>query len=64
MEWGRFLMVVGSIFATAGLTVLLAIKCVFEQPVPSLIVTIFSLGLSVVMLGGLIIYAVPKEREK
>ena len=64
MEWGRFLMVVGSIFATAGLTVLLAIKCVFEQPVPSLVVTIFSLGLSVVMLGGLIIYAVPKEREK
>ena len=64
MEWGRFLMVVGSIFATAGLTVLLAIKCVFEQPVPSLIVTIFSLGLSVVMLGGLIIYAVPKEKEK
>ena len=64
MEWGRFLMVVGSIFATAGLTVLLAIKCVFEQPVPSLVLTIFSLGLSVVMLGGLIIYAVPKEREK
>ena len=64
MEWGRFLMVLGSIFATAGLTVLLAIKCVFEQPVPSLVVTIFSLGLSVVMLGGLIIYAVPKEREK
>lgn len=64
MEWGRFLMVIGSIFATAGLTVLLAIKCVFEQPVPSLIVTIFSLGLSVVMLGGLIIYAVPKEKEK
>lgn len=64
MEWGRFLMVIGSIFATAGLTVLLAIKCVFEQPVPSLVVTIFSLGLSVVMLGGLIIYAVPKEREK
>ena len=64
MEWGRFLMVVGSIFATAGLTVLLAIKCVFEQPVPSLVVTIFSLGLSVVMLGGLIIYAVPKEKEK
>ena len=57
-------MVIGSIFATAGLTVLLAIKCVFEQPVPSLVVTIFSLGLSVVMLGGLIIYAVPKEREK
>lgn len=43
---------------------LLAIKCVFEQPVPSLVVTIFSLGLSVVMLGGLIIYAVPKEKEK
>lgn len=64
MEWGRFLMVIGSIFATAGLTVLLAIKCVFEQPVPSLVVTIFSLGLSVVMLGGLIIYAVPKEKEK
>lgn len=64
MEWGRFLMVIGSIFATAGLTVLLAIKCVFEQPVPSLVVTIFSLGLSVVMLGGLIIYAVPKENEK
>ena len=64
MEWGRFLMVIGSIFATAGLTVLLAIKCVFEQPVPSLVLTIFSLGLSVVMLGGLIIYAVPKEREK
>lgn len=64
MEWGRFLMVIGSIFATAGLTVLLAIKCVFEQPVPSLVVTIFSLGLSAVMLGGLIIYAVPKEKEK
>ena len=64
MEWGRFLMVVGSIFATAGLTVLLAMKCVHEQPVPSLVLTIFSLGLSVVMLGGLIIYAVPKEREK
>lgn len=64
MEWGRFLMVIGSIFATAGLTVLLAIKCVFEQPVPSLVVTIFSLGLSVVMLGGLITYAVPKEKEK
>lgn len=64
MDWGRFLMVIGSIFATAGLTVLLAIKCVFEQPVPSLVVTIFSLGLSVVMLGGLIIYAVPKEKEK
>ena len=64
MEWGRFLMVIGSILATAGLTVLLAIKCVFEQPVPSLVVTIFSLGLSVVMLGGLIIYAVPKEKEK
>lgn len=64
MEWGRFLMVIGSIFATAGLTVLLAIKCVFEQPVPSLVVTIFSLGLSVVMLGGLTIYAVPKEKEK
>ena len=64
MEWGRFLTAVGSIFATAGLTVLLAMKCVLEQPVPSLVLTIFSLGLSVVMLGGLIIYAVPKEREK
>ena len=64
MGWGRFLMVVGSIFATAGLTVILAMKCVLEQPVPSLVLTIFSLGLSVVMLGGLIIYAVPKEREK
>ncbi len=64
MEWGRFLTAVGSIFATAGLTVLLMLKCVLDQPVPDAIVTIFGVGMCIVLLGGLIIYAIPKEKEK
>lgn len=64
MEWGRFLMTVGSIFASAGLTMLLALKYVFERPVPDAIMTSFGLGLGVVILGGLIIYAIPKEKKE
>ena len=36
MEWGRFLQVIGSIFATAGLVMLMLFKYVLEADAPDL----------------------------
>ena len=36
MEWGHFLQVIGSIFATAGLVMLMVFKYVIEAAVPSM----------------------------
>lgn len=64
MEWGRFLMRIGAIFGTAGCTLLLFFKCVLDEIAPSIVMDAFGLGLGLVMLGGLIIYAVtPKEQK-
>ena len=60
MEWGHFLQVIGSIFATAGLVMLMVFKYVIEAAVPSMVMASFGLGLGVV-LGSLVIYAIPKK---
>ena len=60
MEWGHFLQVIGSIFATAGL-VMMVFKYVIEAAVPSMVMASFGLGLGVVLLGSLVIYAIPKK---
>ena len=59
MEWGHFLQVIGSIFATAGLVMLMVFKYVIA--VPSMVMASFGLGLGVVLLGSLVIYAIPKK---
>ena len=51
MEWGHFLQVIGSIFATAGLVMLMVFKYVIEAAVPSMVMASFGLGLGV-LLGG------------
>ena len=61
MEWGHFLQVIGSIFATAGLAVLLVLKYALNVEVPEVATTSFYLGLGVVLLGSLTIYAIPKK---
>lgn len=61
MEWGRFLQVTGSIFATAGLVMLMLFKYVLEADAPDGVMASFGLGLGVVLLGALIIYAIPKR---
>ncbi len=63
MEWGRFLQVIGSIFATAGLVMLMLFKYVLEADAPDGVMAPFGLGLGVVLLGALIIYAIPKKNE-
>ncbi len=62
MEWGRFLRAIGSVFATAGLTVLMIFQYVLESAAPEFVKTSFGLGIGVMLLGSLIIYAVPKEK--
>ena len=54
MEWGHFLQVIGSIFATAGLVMLMVFKYVIEAAVPSMVMASFGLGLGVVLLGSLV----------
>ena len=49
MEWGHFLQVIGSIFATAGLVILMVFKYVIEAAVPSMVMASFGLGLGVVL---------------
>lgn len=61
MEWGHFLQVIGSIFVTAGLVMLMVFKYVIEAAVPSMVMASFGLGLGVVLLGSLVIYAIPKK---
>ena len=61
MEWGHFLQMIGSIFATAGLVMLMVFKYVIEAAVPSMVMASFGLGLGVVLLGSLVIYAIPKK---
>jgi threonine/homoserine/homoserine lactone efflux protein len=63
MEWGRFLQVIGSIFATAGLVMLMLFKYVLEADAPDGVMASFGLGLGVVLLGALVIYAIPKKNE-
>lgn len=63
MEWGRFLQVIGSIFATAGLVMLMLFKYVLEADALDGVMASFGLGLGVVLLGALIIYAIPKKNE-
>lgn len=63
MEWGRFLQVIGSIFATAGLVMLMLFKYVLEADAPDGVMASFGLGLGVVLLGALVIYAIPKKKE-
>ena len=64
MEWGHFLQVIGSIFATAGLVMLMVFKYVIEAAVPSMVMASFGLGLGGVLLGSLVIYAIPKMDKK
>ena len=52
---------IGSIFATAGLAVLLVLKYALNVEVPEVVTTSFYLGLGVVLLGSLTIYAIPKK---
>ena len=54
---------IGSIFATAGLVMLMVFKYVLETAVPSMVMASFGLGLGVVLLGSLVIYAIPKKDE-
>ena len=61
MEWGHFLQVIGTIFATAGLEMLMVFKYVIAAAVPSMVMASFGLGLGVVLLGSLVIYAIPKK---
>ena len=63
MEWGRFLQVIGSIFSAAGLAALLVFKYGINAEVPEAVMTSFYLGLGVVLLGSLTIYAIPKKGE-
>ena len=49
-------------FATAGLTVLMIFQYVLECAAPEFVKTSFGLGIGVMLLGSLIIYAVPKEK--
>lgn len=63
MEWGRFLKTMGSIFATVGLTVLLVLKYGLDVAVPSFVTDMAFLGLGVVLLGALVIYAIPDEKR-
>ena len=50
-------------FATAGLVMLMLFKYVLEADAPDGVMASFGLGLGVVLLGALVIYAIPKKNE-
>ena len=60
MKWGYFLVSLGRVFSTAGLAILLYLKFAWERDVPSIISICFALGLAIMLLGHLILYAIPK----
>lgn len=62
MVWGYFLPLVGAVSTTAGIVIAVLWEHVCSGAMPDYIVTLLGIGVGVMLLGVLILYAIDPEK--